>query len=253
LPLGTFAVIHFRENFVEDAKSVYGEAKQIFTSTSLATKSIAMSFDDAVKLAIPSVVNLVASASDNQQSEESYNVRKFGLPNPAGKSGGACTCAFLSQQYAAANIGGVSWLEMLKNMHDQLKELKFTQTPTLSSSREIKANSKMEIVPPGSAKRRALLIGINYVGQEGELQSCHNDCLNVRECLKTVHNFRDDEMMVLMDDGVHSAPTKENIENGFILLTKYSQPGDVVFVSFSGHGGRTKDHDGDEADGWDST
>lgn len=211
-----------------------------------------MSFDEEIKLVIPSVVNVISSASDSQQSEEAYNTRKFGLPNPAGKAGGACTSAFLKQQYAATNID-VSWVELLQQMSQVLKDLGFAQTPTLSSSRKITKTSPMLIVPPGSGKRRALLIGINYVGQTGELRSCQNDCNNVREFLKSVHNFRDEEMMVLMDDGVHSSPTKDNIENGFILLTKYSQPGDVVFVSFSGHGGRTKDLDGDEEDGWDST
>jgi metacaspase-1 len=211
-----------------------------------------MSFDDQIKLVIPSVVNVIASSSDDQQAEEAYNTRKFGLPNPAGKAGGACTSAFLKQQYAS--IGNeVSWVEMLQQMQQVLNDLKYVQTPILSSSRKIETSKPMQIVPPGSGKRRALLIGINYVGQTGELRSAHNDCINVRTFLMSVHSFREEEMMVLIDDGVHSPPTKENIENGFILLTKYSQPSDVVFVSFSGHGGRTEDLDGDEDDGWDST
>ena len=56
-----------------------------------------------------------------------------------------------------------------------------------------------------------------------------------------------------MDDGRHPMPTKKNIEDGMMMLTQYSQPGDVVFVSFSGHGGNTEDLDGDEDDGWDET
>lgn len=86
-----------------------------------------------------------------------------------------------------------------------------------------------------------------------ELTACHNDCLNVKEYLENVHGFREEEMMILMDDGQHQMPTKENIENGMCLLTKYSQPNDVVFVSFSGHGGNTEDLDGDEDDGMDET
>jgi hypothetical protein len=97
------------------------------------------------------------------------------------------------------------------------------------------------------------LIGINYVGQNGELRACHNDCNNVKDFLIDVHGFREDEMLILMDDGKHQEPTKANIENAFILLTKYSQPNDVCFVSFSGHGGNTEDLDGDEDDGWDET
>ena len=60
-------------------------------------------------------------------------------------------------------------------------------------------------------------------------------------------------VQVLMDDGLHDLPTKENIENAMCLLTKYSQPGDVCFVSFSGHGGHTADLNGDEEDGMDES
>ena len=32
-----------------------------------------------------------------------------------------------------------------------------------------------------TAVRRAVLIGINYVGQQGELSGCHNDVLNIKK------------------------------------------------------------------------
>lgn len=60
-------------------------------------------------------------------------------------------------------------------------------------------------------------------------------------------------MLILMDDGKHPMPTKKNIETAFKRLNQYSQPGDVVFVSFSGHGGRVIDTSGDEDDGYDET
>lgn len=210
-----------------------------------------MAFDQKILRVIPSTFNMISSSSDHQQSEETYNTGNFELPNPAGKSGGACTSSFLQQQYEGGK--GKSWVETLQQMRSVLKEMGFAQTPTLSSSRIIDPKAPMQIVPPGSGRRRALLIGINYVGQKGELTACHNDCNNVREYLLNVHGFREEEMMILMDDGRHAMPTKKNIEDGFILLTKYSQPNDVVFVSFSGHGGRTEDFNQDEDDGWDET
>jgi metacaspase-1 len=134
----------------------------------------------------------------------------------------------------------------------------YNQTPTLSCSRMFDVNRPMTIVPPGSGRRRALLIGINYVGQSGELQACHNDCLNVREYLIEVHGFNETEILVLMDKEddptkEYKPPTKRNIENAMCLLCQYSQPNDVVFVSFSGHGGNIKDLSGDEDDGFDET
>jgi metacaspase-1 len=191
-----------------------------------------MSFDQKVIRAIPSNFYMISSSSDAQQSEETYNTGNFELPNPAGKAGGACTSSFLQQQYGGKK--DMSWVDTLKQMRQVLKEMGYSQTPTLSSSRMFNPQSPMTIVPPNSGRRRALLIGINYVGQKGELTACHNDCNNVQEYLVNVHGFREEEMLVLMDDGVHQMPTKKNIEDGMILLTKYSQPGDVVFVSFSG-------------------
>ena len=54
-------------------------------------------------------------------------------------------------------------------MRAELKNLGFDQIPQLTSSRMIEVNETMYIVPEVSTgKRRALLIGINYVGQEGK-------------------------------------------------------------------------------------
>jgi Caspase domain len=54
-------------------------------------------------------------------------------------------------------------------------------------------------------------------------------------------------MLILMDDGHHHAPTKQNIEQAFVRITQYSKAGDVVFVHYSGHGGRVRDYSGKSA------
>jgi hypothetical protein len=87
-------------------------------------------------------------------------------------------------------------------------------------------------------------VGINYVGQPGELKSCHNDAHNVCKYLIKAQGFRSDQILVLMDDGKHTEPTKSNIQDALVRMTQYSQPGDVVFVSFSGHGGQVVDTSG---------
>ena len=60
-------------------------------------------------------------------------------------------------------------------------------------------------------------------------------------------------MLILMDDGRHHAPTKRNIEDAFTRITQYSKAGDIVFIHYSGHGGRVRDLNGDEDDGFDET
>lgn len=193
-------------------------------------------------------------SKDTQQSNEAFNTKEFQLPDPNGKAGGACTSAFLQIMYDRAyEIGKVSWTEILQDLHGILKEQGFNQHPQLSSSRWIDVTRPMYIVPPKSGRRRAVLIGINYVGQKGELTACHNDCENVKDYLMKAQGFSEENILVLKDDGVHELPTKKNIEDAFQRLTQYSQPGDVAFVSFSGHGGRVVDISGDEDDGFDET
>jgi hypothetical protein len=236
-------------------------------------------YDEKVKRIIRSEFFMISSSADHQESEEAYNTGKFDLPNPAGKAGGACTSAFLQAMYE--NGDGHSWVETLQQMRGALKGFGYDQIPQLTSSRLIDVDRPLQIAPLGSGRRRALLIGINYVGQEGALTACHNDVNNLREFLTEVYGFGESEMLILMDDGKHHPPTRRNIEDGMIRLTRYSQPGDVCFISFSGHGGNTEDlvstrskqhkspirmhishqlrhllfqqQDGDESDGWDET
>lgn len=52
-------------------------------------------------------------------------------------------------------------------------------------------------------------------------------------------------MTILMDDGEHKPPTFMNIIEAFKTLSEESQPGDSVFVQFSGHGGRVLDANDD--------
>lgn len=55
-----------------------------------------------------------------------------------------------------------------------------------------------------------------------------------------VHGFPEssDMMTILIDDDEHRAPTFLNIIEAFKALSEQSQPGDAVFIHFSGHGGR---------------
>merc|ERR1711935_677065 len=56
-----------------------------------------------------------------------------------------------------------------------------------------------------------------------------------------------------MDDNTNTSPTYANIVSAFARIVEASQPGDVVFTHYSGHGGKVKDQDGDEEDGYDET
>lgn len=78
----------------------------------------------------------------------------------------------------------MSWVEVLRKMRAELRNMGYSQVPQLTSSRMVDVNTTMYIVPPGSTgRRRAILIGINYVGQQGQLSGCHNDVRYVCLCI----------------------------------------------------------------------
>ncbi|KAK0719213.1 caspase domain-containing protein [Lasiosphaeris hirsuta] len=104
-----------------------------------------------------------------------------------------------------------------------------------------------------SGKRKALLIGINYFGQEGELRGCINDTKNLSEFLIEKHGYKRQDMIILTDDqrDPNLIPTHANIIRAMQWLVNGAQPNDALFLHYSGHGGQTADTSGDEEDGHD--
>ncbi|KAK1734764.1 metacaspase [Skeletonema marinoi] len=217
-------------------------------------------FASQAKKAIPTNIRMISGSHDMQTSADVGNINaQFELPNPAGRAGGACTAALLQVLYDAHDRGDVdmSWVDALREMREILHEKGFDQIPQLSSSRMIDVCDPFVITPesfdPGFNKQRAVLIGINYKGQKGQLSGCHNDVHNVTQYLKEVQGFKDENITILMDDGMHKPPTKSAIISAFKRLVKQTKEGDVVFCQYSGHGGRLPDDNGDEDDGYDET
>ncbi|KAH8661400.1 caspase domain-containing protein [Tricladium varicosporioides] len=104
-----------------------------------------------------------------------------------------------------------------------------------------------------TGKRKALLIGINYFGQRGQLRGCINDVKNMSAFLNENFGYKREDMVILTDDQQNpmSQPTKQNILRAMHWLVKDAVPNDSLFFHYSGHGGQTKDLDGDEEDGYD--
>jgi hypothetical protein len=106
----------------------------------------------------------------------------FRLPDPAGRAGGACTSTLLNVLYKDEQTpeDAYSFIEVLQRMRTILEDKGYQQVPQLTSTNELDLSHKFDLVPEGSTgTRRALMIGINYVGHEGELRGCHNDVGNM--------------------------------------------------------------------------
>jgi metacaspase-1 len=132
-----------------------------------------------------------------------------------------------------------------------------------------------------TGRRKALLIGINYFGQRGQLRGCINDVRNMSAYLVEHFGYKREDMVILTDDQQNpmSQPSKQNILRAMHWLVKDARPNDSLFFHYSGmyivrtpvpagtfslifagssylsnligHGGQTKDLDGDEPDGYD--
>ena len=104
--------------------------------------------------------------------------------------------------------------------------------------------------------KKALLIGINYFGQRGELRGCINDVNNIKNLIQR-RGFREDpaHMRILTDDSRNASthPTRRNIIEGMHWLVRGASPNDSLFLHYSGHGSQVKDTDSDEVDGYDET
>ncbi len=95
------------------------------------------------------------------------------------------------------------------------------------------------------ATKKALLIGINYIGTVDELNGCINDAENIAARLvgfKTITTLTDYTVV---------KPTKANILREFTKLLAGAVSGDCLLFAFSGHGSQVNDKNGDETDGKD--
>lgn len=104
-----------------------------------------------------------------------------------------------------------------------------------------------------TGRRKALLIGINYIGTKNQLRGCINDAHNMFNFLTSRHGYDADDIVMLTDDqqDMVRLPLKANIIRAMQWLVRDARPNDSLFFHYSGHGGQTKDLDGDEDDGMD--
>jgi len=95
--------------------------------------------------------------------------------------------------------------------------------------------------------KKALLIGINYTGDQNELYGCINDVNCIKDRL-TQSGFND---ISVMTDFTSVKATKINILKEFKNLLMNSQVGDLLFFLYSGHGSYDLDRNNDETTGYD--
>ena len=208
-------------------------------------------FFQQVEALIPAEVRMISGCHSEQTSADVTATAADGssssfLPDPRGKAGGACTRALLDILHQhTSDEKTLTFQQLLLELRASLANDGFDQVPQLTSSRPL----DMEETPfsmVGSdphGRRRALLVGINYEGQSGELKGCHNDALNMKEYLVDKQGYLERDVILLLDDGNHHQPTKLNIITVLQQLVLQSKSGDSIVFHYSGHGGLLESHD----------
>lgn len=101
----------------------------------------------------------------------------------------------------------------------------------------------------GAPTRRALLIGINEYRTVPSLQGSINDIETMRQVLITRWGFAPAHITVVRDNQA----TRAGILSALQQLVRQTQPNDIVYFHYSGHGSQVQDFSGDEEDGLDET
>ena len=96
-------------------------------------------------------------------------------------------------------------------------------------------------LPSNHEKRKALLIGVNYVNSHAPLKGCVNDIWNLHCLLRHTLRYSQEQLQILADgfDGrprPDKMPTKANIMASLGWLISTAQPGDHLLLAFSGYG-----------------
>lgn len=178
---------------------------------------------------------MISGCHSEQTSADLRNAAVLAeLPNPAGRSGGACTSALLEILYRNRNKP-ITFQQVLLDLRKSLQNAGLDQIPQLTSSRPLDVqDTPFTLVGNPSGVPRAVLVGINYRGQSGELSGCHNDIFNVKQYIMNVHGYREQNILILVDDGRHHYPNRANIVNALLNVVASSQSGDSVYFHYSG-------------------
>ncbi|KAK2982331.1 hypothetical protein RJ640_009028 [Escallonia rubra] len=104
--------------------------------------------------------------------------------------------------------------------------------------------------PPVYGKKRAVLCGVSYRGQQNSLNGNINDVMHIKSFLVR-RGFPHASILVLTEDDPLWIPTKYNMQRAMNWLVQGCQSGDSLVFYYTGHGLGVPDFDGDERDGYD--
>jgi metacaspase-1 len=93
-------------------------------------------------------------------------------------------------------------------------------------------------IPAPTSPGRAVVIGINYFNQKGEMHHRVDEARNLARYLTQIKHYPAENIMLLTDDqnGPNGQPTKRNILGALFWLARNAREGEKLVLYYSGHG-----------------
>lgn len=108
-----------------------------------------------------------------------------------------------------------------------------------------------------AARKKSLLIGINYVGSQHQLKGCHSDVDNMADFLSYRGYNNSHRDRVILSDRPEVPQNSSYYPSGHNILAAMdwlvSEPGCTLFLHYSGHGGQVRDSDRHRSTGMDDS
>jgi len=137
--------------------------------------------------------------------------------------------------------------------HSELPVFEEVHQPIIEVAPAPEVQPDPNAVVDATGVKKALCVGCNYPGQKAALNGCVNDTQTWKGILMQKYGFEEQNILVMHDELQEERlwPTLKNIQNGLRWLAEGAKSGDVLFLSFSGHGTQVESADNSEADGLD--
>ena len=142
--------------------------------------------------------------------------------------------------------------QFIKKKGKLFRKLKKMRNMKRMSKRKKIAVTKGIIEPKGLKKGISIHIGMEYIdpehynGSDGALRTCGKDCLDMQELAES-QNF--ESTTVLMNESA----TRDAVTKAIADTAEKLEAGDMLFISYSGHGSSIPDESADEDDGKDES
>lgn len=146
--------------------------------------------------------------------------------------------------YRVSRSGSLNKSVQVGKLMTEYKNHLLLLTNKLDADIQLVQNLVAPTIIPITSKK-ALLIGINYIGTPYQLNGCINDVNSMSSKLTADFGFTD---FTTLTDETPVKPTRDNILSEFTKLLANAQSGDLLFVLYSGHGSYILDKNGDEID-----